>query len=243
MKRLMAHRILALVFGALALATVATMMSWSGPPGRGFWFWFIACFAGELLWIRLPLGQATDSMASCFHFATLLLLPRGHAMAIAALSGGLAETAVLRKPPLRVIYNASQASLAVGLASLAYHGLAGGQHDLPAMLYSSRLLPFIAAAAAYYLVNTGSVSLAVALAENVRPWSAWKRNFGTRYDALTAGAVISLGALLASHYALTGATGTLLVVLPLVIAYEGLRLYTQRRGRPSSTPEEERDAA
>jgi len=149
---------------------------------------------------------------------------------------------VLRKPPLRVIYNSSQATLAVGCASLVYHGLAGG-HDLPGMLYGSRLFPFVAAALAYYLVNTGSVSLAVALSENVRPWAAWKRNFGTRYDALTAFAVISLGALLASHYALTGATGTLLVVLPLVLAYEGLRLYTVRRTRHSSTPEEERDAA
>ena len=92
-------------------------------------------------------------------------------------------------------------------------------------------------------MNTGSVSLAVAMSENVRWWAAWKQNFGTRYDALTAGAVISLGALLASHYALTGATGTLLVVLPLVIAYEGLRLYTIRRSRPASEDEASRDAA
>src|SRR5262245_14939951 len=109
MKRLMAHRVHALVFGALALATLATATSWSGTPERSSCFWCIAGIAGKLRRLRLPPGQATDSMASCFHFATLLLLPCGQAMAITALSGGLAESLVLRKPPLRVIYTSSQA--------------------------------------------------------------------------------------------------------------------------------------
>ncbi|HYM82130.1 MAG TPA: hypothetical protein VEY91_12070 [Candidatus Limnocylindria bacterium] len=243
MKLLMAHRILGLVFGYLGMAAAATMVSWPGPVSADFWFWCGACLVGEVLWIRLPLGQATGSMASCFHFAVVLLLPRGHAMAITALTGAFAETVFMRKPPLRVLFNAAQAALAVGGASLAYGALGGGAKDLPSLLYGFQLLPFVGAAIVYFVVNTGSVSWAVALSEGLSTWNAWKRNFGTRFELVSAGALISLGALLASHYALVGPGGTLLVVLPLLVALESYRRYSQRRaGLPAHT-DEARDAA
>lgn len=243
MKRLTAHRVLALVFGALFLASFAIGRSWSEPLGRDILFWSVACFVGEVLWVRLPMGQATNSFASCMHFAVLLILPRGQAMAMVALTGMAAEAMVLRKPPLRVLFNASQASLAVGAASLAYTLLGGGRASVPALLYGFDLLPFAGAALAYYVVNTGAVSCAVALSEGVSPWIAWKRNFATRYQVLIVGGLISLGALLASHYAVTGMGGTLIVLLPLLLVHEGYRHYCASRLEPSAPKDAERDAA
>jgi hypothetical protein len=242
MKALTAHGIVVMVCGTAILSLAAMFASWSGPVGPDFWFWCGACLVGELLWIRLPMGQATTSLASCMHFAALLLLTRGQAMVIVALTGVVAETLFLRKPPLRVLFNASQATLAVGAASLAYRALGGGGSEVSTLLYDFRLLPFAAAAVAYFVINTGSVSCAVGLSEGCSPWAAWRRNFGTRHDLLSCGAIMSLGALLASHYALAGPTGTLLVVLPLLFAHEAYRIVMRRRLDPADR-EAERDAA
>lgn len=243
MKRIAAHRVLALVFGALFLATFAIGRSWTEPIGRDILFWSVACIVGEVLWVRLPMGQATNSFASCIHFAVLLLLPRGQAMAMVGLTGAIAEALVLRKPPLRVMFNASQAALAVGAASVAYTLLGGGRASVSALLYGFDLLPFVGAAAAYYVVNTGAVSCAVALSEGVPPWTAWWRNYGTRYQVLAVAGLISLGALLASHYAVTGVAGTLIVLLPLLLVHEGYRRYSAGRFEPAAPAQVERDAA
>lgn len=243
MKRLNAYRVLAMVFGTLFLASFAIGRSWSEPLGRDLLFWSVACFVGEVLWVRLPMGQATNSFASCMHFAVLLLLPRGQAMAMVALTGAAAEALVLRKPPLRVLFNASQASLAVGAASVAYTFLGGGRASVPTLLYGFDLLPFAGAALAYYVVNTGAVSCAVALSEGVSPWTAWQGNYATRYQALAVGGLTSLGALLASHYAVTGVGGTLIVLMPLLLVHEGYRHYCAGRLEPTTAIDAERDAA
>ena len=54
-----AARDLTLAAVALASGTVAIAASWAGAPGPSFGFWLAACFAGELLWVRLPFGRAT----------------------------------------------------------------------------------------------------------------------------------------------------------------------------------------
>src|SRR5437867_2078857 len=114
---------LALAALSVTLAVIATAASWTRPPGSELGFWVAACFAGELLWVRLPLGRATLSMASACNFAALLLLPRAEAMLAAAGASLVAELLVMRKPPARLLFNAGQTALAVGAAGLVYHTL------------------------------------------------------------------------------------------------------------------------
>jgi hypothetical protein len=202
----------------------STWSAWPGPATPDFWIWFAMCLAGELLWVRLPVGQATVSMASCFQFAALLLLPRGHAMALAGLSTVLAESTVMRKAPLRSVYNGAQAALSVGAAGLALAAFEGAK-NVTDMVYGFQPLPLLAAALLYFAINTGTVSLAVSVSERISPWRAWRTNFGNRYELLSNGTLFSLGALLASHYATNGVKGTLLVVFPILVAHESYRRY------------------
>ena len=224
------HRLTALILGAAALAAVSIARTWDGPPADSLIFWAIVCLAGELMWIRLPLGRATLSMASCCQFAALLVLPRGQAMALTAMGGAFVEAAVLRKPARRVLFNASQAALSVGAASWAFAATSGLGSRLQPMLAHGQLLPFALAAAAYFLVNTGAVSLAVSLSEGVTPFAAWRRNFGHGYEILSSGALFSLGVLLATQYSAAGVAGTLLLALPLLLAYAGYRRSSRRPG-------------
>ena len=233
------RRILAYVTATAGLAVTAMVAGWGAPLEGAFWFWLAACFVGELSWVRLPVGQATVSMASCFNFAALFLLPPAQAMLVAALSSALAETLVMRKPPLRAVFNAGQGALAVGAASATIL-LMAPDTGVRELVYGVRLLPLVVAATAYFAVNTGAVALAIAMSERVPFASAWRRNFGQTRTLLVNTALFTLGALLASHYANNGMIGTLLVTAPLVAA----QAWARRAGRQATdTAAAERKAA
>src|SRR5258705_5476386 len=110
----------------VAGSVVAIVRTWQGFPGHSFWFWLAACVAAEILWVRMPLGNATLSMASACNFAALLVLPRGEAMVAAAGASVLAEALVMKKSPVRFIFNAAQSALAVAASSWMLDVTGGG---------------------------------------------------------------------------------------------------------------------
>jgi hypothetical protein len=238
--------IVVLVSATAAFAVVVLIRALAAPGlalDHTLWFWIVACVVGEGLWLRLPVGNATLSMASCFNLAALLVLPMGHAVIATALASIAVEATVMRKPWVRCLYNASHTVLAVGAASAAFTWLAGGERDLVGMITNVKLVPFAAAALVYYAVNRVAVTLAVAVHEGLTARVAWERNFGNAYEVLSTGAVFSLGILLAVHYAGIGMVGTLLVLLPLVLAADGYRRFTQRdESVPGETPKERKAA-
>jgi hypothetical protein len=235
-------RTAALVASFVLLAIVAIERGWSGTSFAVFAYWFTLCLAGELLWVRLPLGSATISMASCFNFAALLLLTRGEAMGVTVASTLMAELAILRKPPVRALFNAAQTALAVWCAWWAYRLAGGGAHAPAALLSSLHVAPFVAAAALYYIVNRTAVTMAIASSTGLGFVEAWRRNFGDGYELLAAGAVLSLGAMLATLYSAIGMGGALFVVLPLALAGDGIRRRARQPG-PAPAGEGEKRAA
>lgn len=223
-----------LVASTVAAAAVILFQSWSGPPTGSFWFWLAACFLAELLWVRLPFDGATLSMASCANFAAILLLSRGEAMAVAAVSVLVAELVIVRKPWQRAIFNSAQTSLAVGWAALVY-SLLGGQVGNPVAALSDPVLtPIVLAAVIYSMVNTGMVSLAISLNQGISVFTAWRRNYANRFEFLSNGALFSLGTLLAVLYSIIGPMGMALVLLPVLVTHEGYR----RMSNPSTQMEE-----
>ncbi|HTO92093.1 MAG TPA: hypothetical protein VMJ70_13255 [Candidatus Sulfotelmatobacter sp.] len=224
-----------------AAALLFALNGWPHPT-RELAFWLAACVAGELLWVRLPVGSATISMASCFNFAALLVLPQSSAMAVTMVSTVIAEVTFMRKPPVRAIFNAAQTTLAVAAGSALFTSLSGGR-PLIDLVSGLNLLPFLAAAAAYYVVNRGAVTIVVAVAESISPRESWRKNFGSSYDLLASGAGFSLGVLLATHYSSIGMVGTLFVALPLVLACDGYRRLMGDSSVAKTPEERERRAA
>src|SRR5258705_1546644 len=213
--------LVAMVATTVILAGIVLAASGPGWSMRRMWFWMIACTLSERLWVRLPLGRVTLSMSSCFNLAALLVLPRAEAMLAVAVSTALAEIAFMRKPTIRILFNSAQTALAVAAGSFAFAQLGGAAERLGVMVAHLNLLPFAAAGIAYSVINTGAVSVAVALSEGLSPWRAWWENFASGFELVTRGALLSLGILVAVHYTLTGPAGTLLVALPLVVAHQG----------------------
>lgn len=229
------------------MALAALMFALSRPhwPSRPLGFWLVACTASELLWVRLPLGQATLSMSSCLNLAALLVLPRAEAMLAAAASVAIGESLFMRKPGLRVIFNSAQTAVAVAAGSLAFTRLGGAPRHLGEMFTRFDLLPFAAAGLVYSAFNTAAVSIAVALHEGLSPWRAWWENFGNGFELISRGALLSLGILVAVHYALTGPFGALLLALPLVLAHRGYatRLERLATGGREGPPDAQRRSA
>ena len=237
-------RSLALVGVAVALACWTLVSNWSGLPLPSTWFWLVACVLGECLWVRLPVGNATVSMASSANFAALLILPGAHAMAVVGASTWITDTFVRRKPAIRVAFNVSQSMLATAAGAYVFHALAGPL-DWSVFHTYARLLPVLpASAAAYWIVNTGSVGLAIGCSEWTSPFRAWRANYGSPTDILAAGATLSLGALIAFNHAIAGPMATLIVALPLLIAYDSYRrrFPADREGREETHASEARAA-
>ncbi len=195
--------------------------------------WVCVCTAGELLWVRLPVGQATVSMASCFQLAALMSLPRAQAMLVTAATVLLVEILIVRKPPVRAVFNAAQAAVSVAAASWTFSALLGNSPPFD-WVRGFHPLALLVAAIAYFAINTGTVSLAIALHEGESLPRVWWINFGTRYELLANGGLFSLGALLAGAVALQGAAATALILCPLLIAYQGYRWYAL--ARPATRP-------
>lgn len=218
---------LTLVTAILAVAWIAA--AWTGPADRTFVFWLAACCVCERMWVRLARGQATLSMASCGNFAAMLLLPVGQAMAVTALSSVAGEALFMQKPPRRIVFNAAQSAITVGIASWMFVALGGETMRLMELIGSMYWLPLIGAAVAYFLVNSGAVTLAVALSERMPFTVAWRDNFGNPYELISSGALFSLGVLVAIHYEMAGPGATLFAALPLVLAYAGYRHHLKLR--------------
>ena len=218
--RIRTHVVVAVTVLLAALALAGSM---KGAPPAGVVFWCVACLAGELLWFRLPLDRATVSMGACFNVAALLVLDRGPAMIAASSSVLLAELLVVRKPPVRAFFNAAQTALSIAAGSLALHLAGAGPWKLDAPRSDSRLLPILAAAVCYYVVNRGAVSIVIAASQGVSAAHAWRVNFGSRFEIPASGAVLVLGYGVAVASARLGIAVIPWFVLPLMIAREGYR--------------------
>jgi len=226
-----------LVTSAVVLALAA--LAFAGPihPDLPLVFWFAACVLGERLFVRLPLGGVTLSMAACFNFAATLLLPRADAMVAIALSTVVAERWFMRKPAHRVIFNASQSMLGSAAASALLVGLLPAGESVTSALVRFDLFPILVAALAYTVVNTGSVALAVAMCEGLTPWRAWARLFGNGLNLSMHGASLSLGVLVAVHVTQAGLIATTLALCPMVAAHQAYRMYLSRQVRSDDDSE------
>ncbi len=198
-------RLAVLGYVTLTVATALVMLRQAAPASLGpdFWFWLAAGVLAESLWLRLPLGGATLSMASAVVLATVLILPPGDAIVATAIATLIAELAVMRKPPVRAVFNAGQTAVAVGAAAWGFARV-GAWRSASAPSEGLDPVAVVAAAAVFYAVNRAAVTGMIALHERVAPWTAWRKSFQHRAEAVTTLAAFSLGALAGVLYAAAG---------------------------------------
>jgi hypothetical protein len=152
--------------------------------------------AGVLDLMVVPVAGGGGAAASfAVFFAGLLVLGAGPTACVAALAGVWSEGVVRRSGLVRVGFNAGHSVLSL-LGAGGLYGVTGGEVgrlELPGDLGA-----VVAAAVALWVLETGWVSLAVALEEGGRVWGRVRASLGPMLGL--DGALASVGLLLALLY-------------------------------------------
>jgi putative nucleotidyltransferase with HDIG domain len=171
----------------------------------------IACDSTFLPISRISFARVGTSVAFIPFIASVMLFAPPWPMALAGVTAVVVETFVRRKPFLRTWFNTAQYMVAVGLGGIAYRALNG---PVGFDRFAFSFFPFAALVAIFFLVNQGSVSLAVSLTTDVSLRESWTRIVGGSllYDLVSS----SLAILLCLLYVELQIFGIVVLVLPLM---------------------------
>jgi putative nucleotidyltransferase with HDIG domain len=220
-ERLLSLRIYVLV-GAVTAASAAVLLSvtWQDPgpfPSR-FWNAFAAftllSIISDSFFFRIPFARVNTSVGFIPFLASVAVLDHPWPMLASGITALTVDAFVRRKPTIRVWYNTAQYMLAVGLGSIVYQNM-GGAVSLDSFSFS--LIPFVALVVTFFVVNHGSVSLAVSFSSRgVSIREAWGRISGPALvtDLLSS----TLAILLAFLYVKLQLLGLAVIIFPLFLA-------------------------
>ena len=166
--------------GLVAAASLWLLISpeWYIPAPWPSKFWnALATFTiigivSDSLSFKIPVARVTTSVGFIPFIASVALFPGPWPMVIAGATALVVDGFVRHKPPVRVVFNTAQFMLATGLASLVYTRL-GGLVSLDA--FDVSLIPFACLVGTFFVVNKGSVTLAVAVSSGVSVRESWSR--------------------------------------------------------------------
>jgi diguanylate cyclase (GGDEF)-like protein/PAS domain S-box-containing protein len=186
----------------------------------------LSCLASTLK-VRLPLTRSASTMSVSYvvDFTALLLLGPEQTVFVAAASAVTQSTLNVRKgnPTYRTLFNIAAIVLTIEFAGLVFGWSGGGAGDLG---WPQIATPLLAAATAYYLANTASVSIAVALTSGQRLLRVWNDNFLWCAPSYFVGATVAMvGATIVN-----GSSQWLLPILipPVYLTFRSYKVYLGR---------------
>ena len=172
--------------------------------------------------LRLPLGNgvSTMSMAYAVDFVALIIEGANLAMFLGAIGVLIQCTVrVRRKQPIhRAAFSAAAVIIAVQVAGWGWTALGG---SLTTLTMTTTVLPLMACAITYFIVNTSLVVGAIAVTSSVSPAKAWNPEFWRSAPAYLVSALVAGLVVLA----ITNGVFFLLplVASPLYVCYRGYR--------------------
>jgi len=209
------------VAGVIGVATVAsTLAIFHSPPAslQVIFIWTLAALAGELMVFPTATGRAHINLATTMHLAMIFVLDPGQVVIVMALSRCIAKFILKRQVWYRALFNVAQATGAVLAASLLYRALGGGtglEFSLNGLL--SVAPAYLAAALAYYAINTGTVSGAVALTNTDAFWRVWRENYGYAAEMACTSSLALFAPVTVLCYQSLGWSGLLIFLFPMAL--------------------------
>ena len=168
--------LVAIVAAASLYLLLARVWELPAPFPSRFWN-ALATFAilgivSDSLSFKIPVARVTTSVGFVPFIASVALFNHPWPMAVAGVTALVVDAFVRHKPAVRVAFNTAQYMLATGLASLVYSRL-GGSVSLDT--FDLTLIPFAGLVVTFFVVNKGSVSLAVSFSNGLSVREAWGR--------------------------------------------------------------------
>src|SRR5437016_2583623 len=210
-----------LLLAAIGVAAITLLFAteWYVPPiaNTSFWnalvafaFLGIASDSAFLPVPRISHARVGSSVVFIPFLASVLLFAPPWPMVIAGTTGLFAHYIIRRKTLVRALFNAAQYMLFVGLGGTAYAAL-GGHVGFDAVHVN--FTAFAAMVLVFFIVNQGTVALAVSWTTDISIREAWTRIAGDSilYDLVSS----SLAIVLAFLFTRLQIVGLVVLVLPL----------------------------
>ncbi len=214
-------------YAAVVVAAVALFVhaapTLAPPPWWTLGVVWALMLASELGPISLP-GGGYATASAVFDLPSLVIVGPVYTALLDVASTLIVQGLVLRKPPIKVIFNVACFAVTDFAAGYAFESAGGHvgqlrlQHDV---------LPLLACGGAYFLVNSALVSTVLGLTVGPGPWRVWQRNF--QAGLLHHLSFIALGTLVAVTYFGAGLWGLVLFAIPFLVARQAFRLYMEIR--------------
>jgi len=213
----------------VALAAMA-VFDWSslvllpGAAWMGFFALVLMGLISESLALTIEVEGNSGGVSITFLplLTTVLLFGPAAGVLFVVLAGGLGESLIRKKPPVRVAFNVAQWALATTVAGWLFtvlngEPIAAAAGGSGALRITQNLGPFVAYSFVFLVFNHGAVSLAIAFSQDVEFLEVWKTLVGKSggnifYDLLISPIAIAV----ALFYVALGLVGLLLALLPLL---------------------------
>lgn len=207
---------------ALATATLALVASqWNPENLQRFVLLFALAMLASAMKIRLPGFKTTISPNFVFVLLGIAMLSFGETV-LFGLGGALVQTlwnAQSRPKPVQVLFNAACLTVCTGAAFLAPHYVLSvlGSNSLPAMM--------VLGSCVYIVLNTGLVSLVIALAEQRPVRELWSSCYEWTFPYFLVGAAVAGLASMAGRSTTWGAALLVLPAMYFVYVYYRMRIF------------------
>jgi putative nucleotidyltransferase with HDIG domain len=214
---------LLVVLGGIAVMGRSVPLLAAAPLGLCA-LWMALLLVTDAAPVNLP-GGGYITASSAVDFAGILVIGAAPMAAVEFAGTLILHLAVHRRPPHKVLFNASAFALTVLAAGSVYRALGGTTGAVP--VFPGCLIPLVGMGITYYVFNTTLVSLVIGLSEGRAPWRVWQVNYaGTGLHLVAA---LPFGAALAVVTYALGVWGVLLFVLPLLLARYSFKLYLETK--------------
>lgn len=207
---------------ALATAVLAVAASqWNPENLKRFLLFFALAMLASAMKIRLPGFKTTISLNFVFVLIGIALFSFGETVLI-GLGGALVQSlwnTQSRPKPVQVLFNAACLTVCTAAAFLTPHYL------LALLGLNSLAVMMVLGSSVYVLLNTGMVSLVIALAEQCPVRELWSSCYEWTFPYFLVGAAVAGLASVAGHGSTWGATLLVLPAMYFVYVYYRMRVF------------------
>jgi len=191
--------------------------------GRDMLLFISLIVIADSVQISLPRGGASIYASSPIDLAGIVLFGPAVMALIEGVATIITEGILQRRPLQKVVFNVPLLVMTLGVSGLVYRAF-GSMGEMTSPLF---LVPLTAAGVTYYLFNTWSVSLVIALSDMRNPVHVWKQNYMWNFFHILA--FLPVGAIIALLYANSGVWTIALFIVPLFLARYSFQLYLDMR--------------
>ncbi|MCC7035416.1 MAG: HD domain-containing protein [Acidobacteria bacterium] len=208
---------------ALGLIAIGICIStlYSTPVSTEWVFLALLTLLSGSFTVKVPGLQARISVSETFVFTSVLLFGTSAGTLTVALDTLVATLAARRKAPqapLRILFNLASAALSIWIAGGLFYAISGLEPlSLTAAPLPLILRPLVAMTAAYFILNSSLVAIALSFEKAQPAFSIWRRNFLWLSVNYFGGA--SVAALLVSYTKTVDITAFSIIVPLVVISY------------------------